>query len=59
MSLEIRVKCKLCDNEELFEDADEVNDSMWEEVSPLGTVKDGENVHRGYCPDHSLGNYGV
>lgn len=51
-----RLTCRICDTEDAFDSTEAVEDSMWEDVSPLGTLGGGESTHKAYCPEHSLGN---
>lgn len=55
MSEKYELDCRLCDNNrERFGSIEDVNESAWTDVSPMGVISSGVAVHNAYCPDHSL-----
>lgn len=55
MSRKRELECKLCDESTVFENIDEVEDSEWTEVSPMGMMRgSGDMYHPAFCPGHSI-----
>jgi len=52
---DLRVTCRLCEAEETFQFAENIEASDWTEIAPMFVyTDDGYRESRGYCPGHSL-----
>lgn len=54
MNIELFCRLPDCEENEQFKDVEDSKVSDWEEISPLGAIKEsGVSRHRAYCPKHS------
>lgn len=53
--MNIKLNCRItnCSRTDEFKDVEQVNNSGWDEINSMGSIKNGVKVHRGFCPDHA------
>lgn len=50
--MKIKLVCRACDSETLFDDAESAKESDWFEIAAMGGVANGVSKHRAYCPEY-------
>lgn len=52
--MKYRLICRVCVDTRTFESIDEISESGWSGITPVGSVVDEGLDHDAYCPKHTL-----